>query len=135
MLKDPFGTIQGDSVWWDNEIQEDIDEIYCKVEYALDQIPGHSADMMWLDRFSSLYTDTDALRNGDSDYFCEQERLRLANVHSRDNRYDSIKRRWHAVRAFNPLSSKMSRLRNSDHVRDEYSPFNIILEHRWNKRE
>jgi hypothetical protein len=90
---------------------------------------------MWLDRFSSLYTDTDSLRNGDSDYFCEQERLRLANVHSRNSRYDSIKRRWHAVHAFNPLSSKASRLRNSDHVRYEYNAFNIILEHRWNKRE
>ncbi|KAL8676044.1 MAG: hypothetical protein Q9186_007399, partial [Xanthomendoza sp. 1 TL-2023] len=71
--KQPFGTwLDPDDPWNDAEIQKERDCIYAQLDLDLDLLPGPTANMMRLDRFSSWYTD---IASGESKYEKEHERI------------------------------------------------------------
>ena len=61
-----------DEPWNEEEVQEDSDKMFVKLDVALDTLQGDTADMMRLDRFSSWYT---AEPGGESKYERRYERI------------------------------------------------------------
>ncbi|KAI4278616.1 MAG: hypothetical protein L6R38_005210 [Xanthoria sp. 2 TBL-2021] len=71
--EEPFGTYpEPGDVWGDQCIQEDRDKLFMHLDLDLDLLPGPTADMMRLDRFSSWYSST---FGGESKYEKEYERI------------------------------------------------------------
>ncbi|KAL8725348.1 MAG: hypothetical protein Q9166_007408 [cf. Caloplaca sp. 2 TL-2023] len=106
MRKDLVGTYRDpDDEWDDLALQEQMDELYVRLDLDLDSLPGPTANMMRLERFSSWYT---GKIGGESKYEKEYERIfktwpdfafipsMIAGLHIR----------YLDMRAFNPKSLK-----------------------------
>jgi hypothetical protein len=79
MMDEPFGILKDDDDdgWGDDKTQIYLDTTHLQFDAALDDLPGQTARMMRLDRFSSWYTDgryTYALDN-ELQYLNELERV------------------------------------------------------------
>ncbi|KAL8748890.1 MAG: hypothetical protein Q9184_007032, partial [Pyrenodesmia sp. 2 TL-2023] len=58
--KEPFGTIlspQDPNTWNDEELEEETHDILMSLDLSLDLLPGHTANLMRLDRYSQWYTE------------------------------------------------------------------------------
>lgn len=104
--KQPFGThsrsAEGD-FWGDENLQEEKDKLFMHLDLDLDLLPGPTANMMRLDRFSSWYTNT---FGGESRYEKEYERIikTWVDYGFSSRRLWSLFRRFARMRALNPKS-------------------------------
>ena len=104
--KEPVGTyLNPDDPWDDAAIQQEIDQIYMDLDLDLDLLPGPTANMMRLERFSSWYTDK---LGGESHYERENERIIRSWTDERacSRRTWSLYRRHASMIAFSPISTK-----------------------------
>ncbi|KAL9099555.1 MAG: hypothetical protein Q9163_004962 [Psora crenata] len=102
--KEPVGTyLNPDDLHNDRELQEDLDEISIDLDIELDMLPGPTANMMRLDRFSSWYADS---LGGESKYEREYERIMKTwrNSFLKPIRMRTLQWRYGFMRACNPRS-------------------------------
>ncbi|KAL8771682.1 MAG: hypothetical protein Q9209_002873 [Squamulea sp. 1 TL-2023] len=102
--KEPFGTYLDPHSWWhDPTLQEARDELYMRPDLDLDLLPGPTANMMRLDRFSSWYNRTFV---GESRYEKEYESIIKSwpEYGFSSRRLWSLFRRFARMRALNPKS-------------------------------
>ncbi|KAL8789071.1 MAG: hypothetical protein Q9213_001334 [Squamulea squamosa] len=102
--EEPFGTYLDPGSWWhDPTLQEARDKLYMHLDLDLDLLPGPTANMMRLDRFSSWYTHT---FGGESKYEENYKRIIESWVEYgfSSRRLWSLFRRFARMRAFNPKS-------------------------------
>ncbi|KAL8798673.1 MAG: hypothetical protein Q9182_006484 [Xanthomendoza sp. 2 TL-2023] len=104
--KEPMGFNQDpEGLWSDASIQEDMDDMYLQIDLDLDLLPGPTANMMRLHRFSSWYRDQ---FRGESRYEKEYERIILTRggveFDYRTRRIWSLFRRYAGMRALNPMA-------------------------------
>ncbi|KAL8672040.1 MAG: hypothetical protein Q9168_003492 [Polycauliona sp. 1 TL-2023] len=102
--KSPFGSrVENKDTFDDVGTQRVMDELYMQLDLDLDLLPGPTANMMRLERFSSWYTD---LFGGESEYERRYERLFTTvgkiEVDVRVRRMWSLFRRFACMRALNP---------------------------------
>jgi hypothetical protein len=85
-------------------IQEYQDEWFMAMDHRLDTMPGHTAAMMRLERFSTWYADH---LHGESKYMNELQRI-ISNGRGRGSENDvfAIGYRYRAMRAMNPFCGK-----------------------------
>ena len=102
--KESFGTyLNAEDPWDDKNIQLDIDQMFMDLDLELDMLPGFTASMMCLDRFSSWYTNG---LGSESKYEIELERMlkiQSPRVYCRDAT-PQISLRYVAMRTFIPRS-------------------------------
>lgn len=108
--KEPFGTVlsPGDpNTWNDEELQEETDNILMGLDLSLDLLPGHTANMMRLDRFSQWYTEK---LGGESKYEREYEHIIGTWKESSEERRITSRLQWRygAMRAYDPWQSRRS---------------------------
>lgn len=97
--KHPFGTyLDSDDIWDDAQCQKTTDETYIQLDLDLDLLPGPTANMMRLDRFSSWYKNN---TSGESKYAEEYERIIRTWTHFRV----SFRRVWSLFRRFADMRS------------------------------
>lgn len=102
--KEPFGTwLKADDPWNDQRVQADQDQIFMDLDVELDLLPGITANMLRLERFSSWYTNG---LDSASRYENELQRIIKTRSYSRCNynEPEQIQYRYAAMRAFNPRS-------------------------------
>lgn len=102
--KEAFGTwLDPDDRWNDKSLQGDQDQVFMDLDVELDLLPGITANMMRLDRFSSWYTDA---LGSESKYERELERIlkTRSTIYDNYNKPKHIQLRYAAMRAFNPRS-------------------------------
>ncbi|KAL8816956.1 MAG: hypothetical protein Q9223_004119 [Gallowayella weberi] len=107
--KEPLGTNQDPKdPLNDASIQEDIDDMYLQIDLNLDLLPGPTANMMRLRRFSLWYKDK---FRGESRYENEYERIILTRGGTefdlRTRRIWSLFRRYASMRALNPKALEL----------------------------
>ncbi|KUJ15144.1 uncharacterized protein LY89DRAFT_783350 [Mollisia scopiformis] len=125
----PFGSFTGDDeqIWYDNEMQTDLDDIYMHLERELDTMTGLDPNMLRLERFMSWYDD-----NGESEYVREFQRMlsdqRL--VYTLD-----IEQRHAYLLTFNPLSANMQRMRLQLDLASRFRKVGFPLERRWDMQK
>lgn len=99
--KEAFGTLcdAGDP-WNDDCIRREQDQLFMDLDIELDLLPGITANMMRLDRFSSWYTDG---FGSESKYEKELERILGTRClgHYNRNRPKQLQLRYAAMRSFN----------------------------------
>jgi hypothetical protein len=117
-MKEPFGTYNQENQEGrhsDNAIQNTLDLQFVKLEGKLDSISGFTADKMRLERFSSWY---DNQFQGKSKYMDELDRILKSESLDEARKMGctlALKWRYRLMAAFNPLSSKMQRMRFQEH--------------------
>ncbi|KAL8760300.1 MAG: hypothetical protein Q9199_000082 [Rusavskia elegans] len=102
--KEPFGTYPDTGDFWgDENLQEDRDQLFMHLDLDLDLLPGPTANMMRLDRFSSWYTNA---FGSESRYEKEYERIikTWTDYGLSSRRLWSLFRRFARMRASNPKS-------------------------------
>ncbi|MCJ1387661.1 hypothetical protein MMC18_000504 [Xylographa bjoerkii] len=102
--KGSFGTwLDADDAWDEKSIQDEIDQTFMDLDLELDLLPGITASMMRLERFSSWYTDG---LGSESKYERELERItKTWSTSCRNyNEPKHIEFRYEAMRALNPRS-------------------------------
>ncbi|KAL8897190.1 MAG: hypothetical protein Q9207_007334 [Kuettlingeria erythrocarpa] len=121
--KEPFGTVlsPGDpNIWNDEELQEETDNILMGLDLSLDLLPGNTANMMRLDRFSRWYTEK---LGGESRYEREYEHMIGTWKASSEERRITSRLQWRhgAMRAFDPWQDRRSdrRTRYKDPFTDD----------------
>ncbi|KAL8992347.1 MAG: hypothetical protein Q9169_007166, partial [Polycauliona sp. 2 TL-2023] len=103
--KKPFETLSGTDYQSQEDLgtQQDMDEFYMQLDLDLDLLPGPTANMMRLERFSTWYTDK---FQGKSNYEEEYRRI-IMGLENTDvdlgiRRVWSLFRRFACMRALNP---------------------------------
>ena len=100
-----FGTyLDPEYSWNDTALQERMDITFTDLDLELDMLPGATADMLRLDRFSAWYTDE---AGGESPYEKEYERIIKSWPHGKDFRDEKVEKlnwRYGIMRALNPRS-------------------------------
>jgi hypothetical protein len=102
--KEAFGTwLDADDPWNDKSLQGDQDQIFMDLDIELDLLPGITANLTRLERFSSWYTDG---LGSESKYERELERILKTRSTSsyNSNKPKHIQMRYAAMRFFNPRS-------------------------------
>ena len=102
MQKDPVGTyVDPDDEWSDVVLQQDLDDISLELDLELDRLPGETAELMRLERFSSWYTDK---LGTESRYEEECKRLIKACPNIALQHHSMVQLQWRhlALRAYNP---------------------------------
>lgn len=102
--KEAFGTsLDADDPWNDKELQGDQDQIFMDLDMELDLLPGKTANMMRLERFSSWYTDG---LGSESKYESELERIlkTQSTSYKNENEAKYIQFRFAAMLSFNQIS-------------------------------
>lgn len=102
--KEAFGTwVDADDPWNDKVLQWEQDQMFSDLDIELDILPGTTADMMRLERFSSWYMDG---LGSDSKYEREFERIfkTRSNRSINSKQLIKIKDRYAVMRALNPKS-------------------------------
>ena len=99
---EPAGSyLDPDDSWDDATLQKKMDQIYMGIDLDLDVLPGPTANLMRLDRFSCWYSDK---FGGESKY--EKEYIRLTGTLTDDRaisrRKWSLYKRYACLLAFNP---------------------------------
>jgi hypothetical protein len=123
----PFGTsLKAGSVWPDDIAQKYLDSTYISFENLLDMLPGRTAGMLRLHRFSTWYDS-----NGTSTYLKEVERI-SSNVKIK---LHMLKERYILMLAFYPLSTVMQRIRKQLDLPPSVRFSTFALEIRWDKNE
>ncbi|MCJ1380107.1 hypothetical protein MMC17_003210 [Xylographa soralifera] len=121
--KESFGTsLNADDPWNDESIQEDLDQMFMDLDLELDMLPGFTASMMRLERFSSWYTEG---LGSDSKYEREYGRIlkTRSTCYHNYNKAQQIHFRYAAMRAFNPRSlyNRYKARRGDDTTRGSFS--------------
>ncbi len=106
--KEPFGTVLSPwdpNIWNDEELQEETHNISMGLDLSLDLLPGHTANMMRLDRFSQWYTEK---FGGESKYEREYEHMIGTWEESSEERRITSRLQWRhgAMRAFDPWQDR-----------------------------
>ena len=92
MQKEIFGTwLNADDQWDDKSLQDDQDQMFMDVDIELDMLPGITANMMRLERFSSWYTDGSG---SESKYERELERILKTRSTTFPNHNKAINIQW-----------------------------------------
>ena len=102
--EEAFGTsLDADDPWNDKILQKDQDQMFMDLDVELDLLPGNTANMMRLERFSSWYTDG---LDSESKYERELERILKTRsaLYYNDNIPHYIQIRHAAMRTFYPRS-------------------------------
>ena len=103
--EDPFGTyLDPDYTWNDTKLQERMDITFTDLDLELDMLPGPTADMLRLERFSGWYADE---AGGHSPYEREYGRILSSWTgwkQSRDKVAQKLNWRYGVMRALNPRS-------------------------------
>ncbi|KAI9730954.1 MAG: hypothetical protein M1818_008029 [Claussenomyces sp. TS43310] len=105
--KNTFGTSDYDDQWTDDILEDDQDRVFWIIDAMLDTLPGCTANMLRLERFSSWYADG---LSSESKYEKELERILKSDMRRRDRRYmhhnspSRIEYRYLAMRFCNPKS-------------------------------
>jgi hypothetical protein len=109
-------------------ILDSIDRCWMELDGRLDSLPGPTANMMRLHRFSTWYDDNSSRKHGKSAYT-----RRLSKLFSRyrvdANSGTAIIQRYHFQRAFNPLSQNMLLMRY--HQDGNMNRWESPLTHQW----
>jgi hypothetical protein len=128
MMEEPFGKALDDSVWSDDYTQQCLDTIHFQFDDALDDLPGYTARMMRLDRFSSWYTDE---LHSESKYLRELERIYHGKYFTPDNSKFKIEHRYRLMLTFNPMSGKMQEIQCLQTSCREHKPPYLWDESEW----
>jgi len=112
ILKEPFGCYIAEGEWSDNSTQKSLDRNFLQFDNALDDLPGPTARMLRLERFSSWFEDG---LHSKSKYLDELERAYHSNYCSSVNTLLSIYNNCSMAMAFNPLSATMQEMRFQKH--------------------
>src|SRR5271168_1559746 len=99
ILKEPFGCYIAEGEWSIDSTQKSLDKNFLQFDNALDDLPGPTACMLRLERFSSWFEDG---LHSESKYLDELELAFHSNYCSSKNILFSIYRRCDMVLAFNP---------------------------------
>ncbi|KAL8760928.1 MAG: hypothetical protein Q9184_002896 [Pyrenodesmia sp. 2 TL-2023] len=145
MREIPFGqNLDLNDPWNDQELQEEMDNIFVDLDMELDLLSGHTADLMRLDRFASWYSDK---IDGESKYESEYERIirawkgfqdshdSTAEISEQSKLLKSLLWRYGAMRAFDPAVSRRPDAQKRYPCCDEHmnGPAGIINEWDWDR--
>jgi hypothetical protein len=97
ILDKPFGLLRAEEGWSNYSTQKSLDTNFLRFDNALDDLPGPTARMLRLERFSSWFED--GLRS-ESKYLYELERAYHSDHGSSENILFSIYRKCSMVLAF-----------------------------------
>jgi len=128
ILKEPFGCYIAEGEWSDNSTQKSLDRNFLQFDNALDDLPGTTARMLRLERFSSWFEDG---LHSKSKYLDELERAYHSNYCSSVNTLLSIYNNCSMVLAFNPLSATMQEMRFQKHWWTGSEPTACPLRNKW----
>jgi hypothetical protein len=127
-LDKPFGCYRAEGGWSDDSTQTSLDKNFLQFDNALDDLPGPTARMLRLERFSSWFEDG---LHSESKYLDELERAYHSNHYSSENILFSIYGRCGMVLAFNPLSATMQEMRFQKHWWTGNGPNAFPLRDKW----
>jgi hypothetical protein len=123
----PFGIhLKAGSVWPDDITQKHLDSTYVLFEDPPDMLPGRTAGMLRLHRFSAWYDS-----NGISTYLKELERI-SSNVKIK---LHMLKERYILMLVFYPLSTVMQRIRKRLDLPPSLRFSKFALENQWDENE
>jgi hypothetical protein len=132
ILKGPFGCHITEGEWSDDSTQNSLDRNFLQFDEALDDLPGLTACMLRLDRFSSWF---DGGLYSQSKYLDELERAYRSDHCCSVNTLLSVDSNYRMVLAFNPLSATMQEMRFQQHWWTGDKPDAFLLRNKWSAHE
>ncbi len=112
VLDKPFGCHGAEGEWSDDSTQGSLNRNFLRFDNALDDLPGPTARMLRLERFSSWFEER---LYGESKHLDELERAFHSDHSSTENLLYAIYNRCAMALAFNPLSETMQEMRFRKH--------------------
>jgi hypothetical protein len=123
----PFGILlKAGSAWSDDVTQKYLNSTYVSFEDSLDMLPGRTAGMLRLHRFSTWYDS-----NSTFTYLKELERI-SSNVKIK---LHMLKEQYTLMLAFYPLSTVMQRIRKQLDLPPSLRFPTSAMENRWDENE